>query len=66
MQNEELLQAEISVIDFMSLFQKEDHYSNKILTVINEEIRVARKRNDEAARKIIQSHMLEEKLRAQS
>ena len=36
MKNEELLQAEISVIEFMSLFQKEDHYSNKILAVINE------------------------------
>jgi hypothetical protein len=58
MNHEELLQAEISVIEFMSLFQKEDHYSNKILAVVNEEIRVARKRNDEVARKIIQSHIL--------
>ena len=50
----------------MSLFQKEDHYSHKILSVINDEIRVVRKAHDEEARKLIQSHLLKEKLRAKS
>jgi hypothetical protein len=58
--------VEVAVDEFMSLFQKEDPYSHKILSVLNDEIRVVRKAHDEEARKLIQSHMLKDKLRAKS
>jgi hypothetical protein len=36
---QELLEKEVTVDEFMSLFRKEDVYSYKILNVINTEIR---------------------------
>jgi hypothetical protein len=53
MSNQELLQVELRVDDFMGLFEKEDHYSHRILSVVNEEIRVARRAHDEKARKLV-------------
>ena len=53
MSNKELLQVELRVDDFMSLFEKEDHYSHKIISVINDEIRVIRNAHNEEARKLI-------------
>jgi hypothetical protein len=64
MSSKQLTNVEVSVDEFMGLFRKEDYYSQKILSVLNYEIRMVRKSHDEEARKILQSHMLEEKLRA--
>jgi len=39
----QLVNADVSVDEFINLFKQEDHYSLKILSVLNVEIRTARK-----------------------